>query len=162
VRNLPAQLPAPDQAGLFAALGDEAAATDDNTAAAEAYRTAHQLTATAGDVRAAAALVPRMVAVAHLLGTGLDARVGTLQAALDSLEGVVGTDRERARLHSAMAAAYLVDDRLDEAISHGNAAARRASESVMTRLLSTPPLPSDRCWSSPAGWMKAGSCSKRQ
>ena len=70
-------------------------------------------------MRAAAALVPRMVAVAHLLGTGLDARVGALQAALDSLEAVAGADRERARLHSAMAAAYLVDDRLDEAITHG-------------------------------------------
>jgi DNA-binding CsgD family transcriptional regulator len=119
VRNLPAQLPALDQAGLFAALGDEAAATDDNTAAAEAYRAAHELTTAAGDVRAAAALVPRMVAVAHLLGTGLDARVGALQAALDSLEAMAGTDRERARLHSAMAAAYLVDDRLEEAITHG-------------------------------------------
>ena len=30
-----------------------------------------------------------------------------------------GADRERARLHSAMAAAYLVDDRLGEAIMHG-------------------------------------------
>ena len=45
--------------------------------------------------------------------------IGTLQAALDSLEAVAGADRERARLHSAMAAAYLVDDRLDEAITHG-------------------------------------------
>jgi DNA-binding CsgD family transcriptional regulator len=119
VRNLPAQLPVLDQAGLFAALGDEAAATDDNMAAAEAYQTAHELTTAAGDVRAAAALVPRMVAVAHLLGAGLDARAGTLQAALDSLDTVAGADRERARLHSAMAAAYLVDDRLDEAIIHG-------------------------------------------
>jgi DNA-binding CsgD family transcriptional regulator len=119
VRNLPAQLPALDQAGLFTALGDEAAATDDNIAAAEAYRAAHELTTAAGDLRAAAALVPRMVAVAHLLGTGLDARIGALQAALDSLEGVAGTDRERARLYSAMAAAYLVDDRLEEAITHG-------------------------------------------
>ena len=66
--------------------------------------------------------VSRMVAVAHLLGTGLDARVGTLQAALDSLEAMAGADRERARLHSAMAAAYLVDDRLDEAITHFQAA----------------------------------------
>jgi DNA-binding CsgD family transcriptional regulator len=119
VRNLPAQLLALDQARLFAALGDEAAAIDDNVAAAEAYRTAHELTTTAGDLRAAAALVPRMVGVAHLLGTGLADRVGTLRAALDSLEGVAGADRERARLHSAMAAAYLVDDRLDEAIFHG-------------------------------------------
>jgi DNA-binding CsgD family transcriptional regulator/tetratricopeptide (TPR) repeat protein len=119
VRNLPAQLPMPDQARLFAALGDEAAATDDNLAAAQAYQTAHELVSAAGDVRAAAGLVPRMVSVAHLLGAGLDTRVGTLQLALDSLDAVAGAERERARLHSAMAAAYLVDDRLDEAIIHG-------------------------------------------
>jgi predicted ATPase/DNA-binding CsgD family transcriptional regulator len=118
VRNLPAQLPALDRAGVFTALGDEAAATDDNLAAAEAYQRAHELISAAGEVRAAAALVPRMVAVAHLLGAGLDTRVATLQLALDSLVAVAGADRERARLHSAMAAAYLVDDRLDEAIVH--------------------------------------------
>ena len=121
VRNLPAQLSDLDRAGLFAALGDEAAATDDNAAAGEAYRTAHELTASVGDARAAAALVPRMVAVAHLLGENLPVRVGLLQAALDSLDGVAGADRERARLGSALAAAYLVDDRLDEAIAYGEA-----------------------------------------
>ena len=125
VRNLPGELPAAERAGLFAALGDEAAATDDNTAAAQAYRTAHELMASAGDARAAAALVPRMVAVAHLLGENLPARVGLLQAALDSLDGVAGADRERARLGSAMAAAYLVDDRLDEAIAYGEVQPRR-------------------------------------
>ena len=119
VRNLPAGLAPLDRAELFAALGDEAAATDDNTAAAEAYRTARELITIAGEVRAAAALVPRTVAVAHLLGEGLDARVAALQAALDDLNGVAGADRERARLHGAMAAAYLLDDRLDEAITHG-------------------------------------------
>jgi len=62
VRNLPGELPAPERAALFAALGDEAAATDDNTAAAQAYRTAHELIASAGDVRAAAATL-RGVAV---------------------------------------------------------------------------------------------------
>jgi DNA-binding CsgD family transcriptional regulator len=60
-----------------------------------------------------------MVAVGHLLGEGLDARVSTLQAALDDLDGLGDADRERARLHSAMAAAYLMDDRLDEAVTHG-------------------------------------------
>ena len=119
VRNLPAQLPALDRAGVFTALGDEATATDDNLAAAEAYQTAHELISAAGQVRGAAALVPRMVAVAHLLGADLDTRVGTLQRALDSLDAVAGAERERARLHSAMAAAYLVDDRLDEAVRHG-------------------------------------------
>ncbi len=117
--QLPDQLPGLDRAALLAALGDEAAATDDNAAAAGAYRTAHDLAVKAGDLRAAAGLVPRMVAVAHLLGTGLDARAGTLRAALDSLDGVAGADRERARLLSALAAAYLVDDRLDEAIEYG-------------------------------------------
>jgi DNA-binding CsgD family transcriptional regulator len=121
VRNLPAQLAALDRARLLTALGDEAAATDDNTAAAGAYRTAHELTASAGDALAAAALVPRMAAVAHLLGETLPVRAGLLQAALDSLDGVAGADRERARLGSAMAAAYLVDDRLDEAIAYGEA-----------------------------------------
>ena len=119
VRNLPAGLAALDRAALFAALGDEAAATDDNAAAAEAYRTAQELAAGAGEVRAAAALAPRMAAVAHLLGEGLDARVDTLQAALDDLDGLDDADRERARLRSAMAAAYLMDDRLDEAITYG-------------------------------------------
>jgi ATP/maltotriose-dependent transcriptional regulator MalT len=119
VRNLPAGLPALDRAQLLAALGDEAAATDDNKGAALAYRTAHELTAGAGDVRAAAALVPRMVAAGHLLGDDLDTRVAALQAALDSLDETEGADRERARLRSAVAAAYLVDDRLDEAIAHG-------------------------------------------
>jgi DNA-binding CsgD family transcriptional regulator len=119
VRNLPPGLPAPARAALFASLAAEAAAADDNTAAASAYRTAHELTTGAGDARAAAALVPGMVAVAHLLGDGLTTRVGTLQAALDSLAGVAGADRERARLRAAMAAAYMLDRRLDEAIGHG-------------------------------------------
>ena len=129
VRSLPAGLPALDRATLFAALGDEAAATDDNTAAAQAYQTAHELATGAGDVRAAAALAPRMAAVAHLLGEGLDARVGLLQAALDSLDGVAGTERERAQLRSAMAAAYMLDRRLDEAITHGE---RSRAESELT------------------------------
>jgi ATP/maltotriose-dependent transcriptional regulator MalT len=119
LRNLPAQLAPLDRAGLLAAAAGEAAATDDNAAAAQAYQAAHELVTGAGDVRAAAALAPRMAAVAHLLGEGLDARVGTLQAALDDLDGVADADLERARLHSAMAAAYLLDDRLDEAITHG-------------------------------------------
>ncbi len=119
VRNLPAELPTLDKAELLAALADEAAATDDNTAAAEAYQTAHELATSAGDVRAAVALAPRMVAVAHLLGERLDARVGTLQSALDSLDEVAEADHERARLHSAMAAAYMLGRRLDDAIDYG-------------------------------------------
>jgi DNA-binding CsgD family transcriptional regulator/tetratricopeptide (TPR) repeat protein len=129
VRNLPSQLPVLDRAGLLAALGDEAAATDDNVAAAEAYRTAHELITSAGEARAAAALAPRMVAVAHLLGENLDARLSTLQAALDSLDQVADAGGERGRLHSAMAAAYMLDRRLDEAIRYGE---RSRAESQQT------------------------------
>jgi ATP/maltotriose-dependent transcriptional regulator MalT len=119
VRTVPDGLPPLRRAALYAALGDAAAASDDNAAAAEAYRTAHELTTAAGDHRAAAALVPDLVAVEHLLGDGLEARVSLLQAALDSLDGVIDADRERARLHSAMALAYMLDRRLDEAIGYG-------------------------------------------
>jgi len=118
-RNQPAGLPVSDRAELFAALGDEAAAADDNIAAAEAYRRAHQLLIEVGDLRAAAALVPQMVAVGHLLGDDLEIRVRRLQTAMDSLADLDGTDRERARLRSAMAAAYMLARRLDEAIEHG-------------------------------------------
>jgi DNA-binding CsgD family transcriptional regulator len=119
VRNAPAELPGPARGRLLAALGDEAAAADDSAAAAQAYRRAHELAAESGDVRAAAALVPRMVAVGHLLGDDLATRIDLLQAALDSLAGLPGTDIERARLRAGMAAAYMLDRRLDEAIEHG-------------------------------------------
>lgn len=95
VRNRPPDLPALEQAELFAAAGDEAAAADDNEAAAEAYQTAHDLAAGAGNPRAAAALVPRMAAVAHLRGEQLDVRLGMLQSALDSLGQADGAERVR-------------------------------------------------------------------
>jgi DNA-binding CsgD family transcriptional regulator/tetratricopeptide (TPR) repeat protein len=119
LRNLPAQLPPLDQAGLLAAAADEAAATDDNEAAAQAYQAAHELATSAGDVRTPAALAPRMVATAYLLGERLETRIGALQSALDSLDGVSGVDRERADLHSAIAAAYMLARHLDEPIDYG-------------------------------------------
>src|SRR5207244_3788183 len=85
VRSLPAGLPALDRAALFTALGDESAATDDNTAAAQAYQTAPQLAIGAGP---------------------------------------------------------------------------KASRPATARRCSIPPSRSARCWSSPAGWMRAGSCSR--
>ena len=119
LRHLPAQLPPLDRAGLLVAAADEAAATDDNAAAMGAYQTARDLATGAGDVRAAAALIPRIVATAYLLGERLETRVGMLQSALDSLDGVAGADRERADLHSAIAAAYMLARHLDEPIDYG-------------------------------------------
>jgi DNA-binding CsgD family transcriptional regulator/tetratricopeptide (TPR) repeat protein len=119
LRNVPAQLAPLDRAGLLAAAADEAAATDDNAAAAQAYQAAHELATRAGDVRAAAALAPRMVSAGHLIGERLEARAGKLQSALDSLDGVGGADRERAGLQAAMAAAFMLARHLDEAIDYG-------------------------------------------
>jgi tetratricopeptide (TPR) repeat protein len=119
VRNRPPDLPVLEQAELFAAVGDEAAAADDNEAAAEAYQTAHDLAAGAGNPRAAAALVPRMAAVAHLRGEQLDIRLGMLQSALDSLGRADGAERVRIRLLSAIAADYMLARQLDLAIDYG-------------------------------------------
>ena len=119
VRNAPAGLSALARGRLLAALGDEAAAADDSTGAAQAYQLAHELVAESGHVQAAAALVPGMVEVGHLLGDDLTTRVDMLQAALDSLEGLPDTAGVRARLRAGMAAAHMLDRRLDEAIDHG-------------------------------------------
>ena len=131
VRCQPADLPVSERAWLLAAEGDEAAATDDNATAAIAYRAAHDLAVGAGDVRAAAALVPRITSVGHLLGDRLETRIDALQAALASLDGTAGRAAEQARtgpprrhpdraaLLSAMAAAYMLARRLEEAIDLG-------------------------------------------
>jgi tetratricopeptide (TPR) repeat protein len=130
VRCQPADLPVRERAALLAAEGDEAAATDDNAAAAAAYRAAHDLALGAGDVRAAAALVPRMTSVGHLLGDRIETRIDALQAALASLDGTgpataaspagsAAAHSDRAALLSAMAAAYMLARRLEEAIDLG-------------------------------------------
>jgi DNA-binding CsgD family transcriptional regulator len=127
-RHEPADTDASARAELRTSIGDEAAATDDNGAAAEAYEQAIALYAELGDRRAAAALVPRLVDVRHLLGAGLDERLELLNAAKRS---VTGDDAqvEIARLDAAIAAAYMLDRRLDQAIAYGTSA-REASRRV--------------------------------
>ena len=119
LRNLPRGTPPLEHAALLTALGNEAAAVDDNTAAAEAYAAAGSLLTEAGDPLAAAAVVPAEVAVAHLLGDGLDKRSARLERALASLDGVPDADPVRARLLAALSAAYMLDRRLDESLAHG-------------------------------------------
>jgi DNA-binding CsgD family transcriptional regulator/type II secretory pathway predicted ATPase ExeA len=118
-RNLPPG-PAPgEHAALLAAIGDEAAAVDDNDAALEAYEQAHRLLAGAGDRLGAAAVVARLVAVTHLLGEDLATRAGRLEQALASLPDDDHAGPVRAALLSALAAAYMLDRRLEEAIGYG-------------------------------------------
>jgi DNA-binding CsgD family transcriptional regulator/tetratricopeptide (TPR) repeat protein len=129
LRNLPGDAPPGQQAELLAAVGDEAAAVDENRAAAEAYEQAHRLWSQVGDRLAAAAVVPRQAAVAHLLGDGLDRRAPLLERALQSLDGVPAADRVRARLLDALAAVYMLDRRLDESLRFGEQS-RSLSEAV--------------------------------
>jgi DNA-binding CsgD family transcriptional regulator/tetratricopeptide (TPR) repeat protein len=119
LRNAPPDLPAAQRAALLAAVGDEAAATDDNAAAATAYLAAHRLWSESGDAVAAAAVVPARVAVAHLLGEGLEPRARLLDEALRSVVGIEGADRVRGLLLGALAAAYMLDRRLDESLAYG-------------------------------------------
>ena len=119
LRNLPADASGSERAALLAAVGAEAAAIDDNETAAQAYGEAHALWIRAGDRLAAAELVPAMVAVGHLLGEALEARVRRVELALLTLEATPGADAVRAELLSALSAAYMLDRRLDEAIEYG-------------------------------------------
>jgi DNA-binding CsgD family transcriptional regulator/tetratricopeptide (TPR) repeat protein len=133
LRTMPATAPPAGRAGVLAALAAELAAIDDNAAAAEAYQAAYRLRLELGDRLAAAALVPAWVAVRHLLGAGLDERVTALRAAVALIDGggessaasgVAGADVDvvRAGLRAALAAAYMLDRRLAEAIEDGELA----------------------------------------
>ncbi|BCY14083.1 LuxR family transcriptional regulator [Actinoplanes sp. L3-i22] len=106
-----------DRAFLLAALAGELAAIDDNEAADRAYAEAYELRIDAGDPLAAVGLLPEWVAVRHLLGDGLEQRVSALRAGLPLAEGAT-----LARLHSALAAAHMLDRRLAEALEHGQRA----------------------------------------
>jgi DNA-binding CsgD family transcriptional regulator/tetratricopeptide (TPR) repeat protein len=116
----------------------EAAATDYNAQAAEDFELARELLATSGDTVAAAAIVPGLVAVRHLLGDPLRARVALVDQALAEIDRSApseGQRRVKASLLAAEAAAYLVDDRLDEAIAAGELALAAAdAQDERTRL----------------------------
>jgi DNA-binding CsgD family transcriptional regulator/tetratricopeptide (TPR) repeat protein len=132
VRCAPAALPERRLATLLVARAAEAAATDDNEAAAADYLRAYELLTAGGDAAAAATLLPRLVAVRHLLGDGLDARIRLLedgQAALSSANlPEQATAQVRGRLAAAFSAAYMLERRLDESIGHGDRALALAVE----------------------------------
>jgi DNA-binding CsgD family transcriptional regulator/tetratricopeptide (TPR) repeat protein len=120
-RTTPASTPAPERAELLTALAEELAAIDDNPAAAASYNEAYTLRRGLGHNSAAAALVPALVGVRHLLGADLDERTSLLRDALSSIESATdkSTQDNRVRILAALSAAYMLDRRLDEAIEHG-------------------------------------------
>ena len=136
------RLSVPERAALFAERAAEAAATDHNTQAAEDFGQARDLLLQAGEMTGAAALVPGLVAVRHLLGDPLPDRISLLRRGIDELAGETGNDalQARAELLAATAAAYLVDDRLDDAIDAARkalAAARWADERIRLNINTT-------------------------
>lgn len=135
VRTAPADLPAADRARLLEGLASSAAAADDNATASDAFRAAREAYIDAGDRLAASAAVGPLVAVRHLLGDGLETRADALRAALGEIDVPPPihrpsehpeADRVRARLLAGLAAAYMLDRRLEEAISYGTEARRLA------------------------------------
>ncbi|GAA3346509.1 helix-turn-helix transcriptional regulator [Amorphoplanes nipponensis] len=121
LRTAPAGLAVEAHATLLAALGAELAAVDDNEEAAETVLRAYRMRLELGDAPGAAALVPELVAVRHLLGAGLAERTGLLRDGLDLIAHRAGerAGEIRAGLHAALAAAYMLDRRLEEATEVG-------------------------------------------
>ena len=107
------------RAHLLGRLAGELAAIDENAEAADAYQTAYELWLSLDDHRSAAALVPPWVAVRHLLGEALQDRVAALRHASELIVDRADADAVRASLYAELAAAYMLDRRLSEALDVG-------------------------------------------
>jgi DNA-binding CsgD family transcriptional regulator/tetratricopeptide (TPR) repeat protein len=123
-RTLPPETPGADRAALLTALAAELAAIDENALAAQTYETAYRLRRDLGDDVAAAAIVPALVAVRHLLGANLAERIAELRAALRLIAGRPDEPARlvRAHIHAEASASYMLDRRLGEAIEDGEVA----------------------------------------
>lgn len=129
-RTVPGDTPPGERAVLYAELAEVLAATDDNEGAAEQLGAAIDIHRHSGDEFAAALLVPRLASVRHLLGANYDARAALINeelARLDALGQPVPA-LVRAALLSALAAAYMLDRCLDDAMEAGAEAAFLAEQ----------------------------------
>jgi tetratricopeptide (TPR) repeat protein len=135
LRTAPSELDAAARATLLASYAAAAAATDDNVAADSAYAAARLAYIEAGDPMRAVAMVAPRVAARHLLGDDLATREASLREGLDELDALEADgrasgselDRPRALLLAAVAAANMLDRRLDTAIEIGTDARRLAT-----------------------------------
>lgn len=129
LRTAPPDMPGLERAALLRLAAAEEAATDDNAAAAASLDEERSILRQVGDHVTAAEAVTALVAVRHLLGDGLQKRVALISAELEHLDQVATRPVEgtRARLLAAMSAAYMLDRRLDEAISYGQQALELAT-----------------------------------
>lgn len=137
LKNARDDLSGVERAGLLIEHASEAAAIDDNETAATAYSEARRLLSDAGETVRAAELAVPLAAVRHLLGAALEERRSLLVGALADLGGVhLGKDSGdvaravRSRIQAGLAAAYMLDRRLDEAALAGENALRDARDAA--------------------------------
>lgn len=118
VRTAPPDLSPSDRAALLGELAGELAAIDENSRAVRAFEQVRDLWLSLGDRTAAAVVAPSIAAGRHLLGADLAERTDLLRAAAVGVEDPVVL----ASLESALAAAYMLDRRLDASIEHATRA----------------------------------------
>ncbi|HEV7741283.1 MAG TPA: AAA family ATPase [Pseudolysinimonas sp.] len=125
LRTLPDDAPASERAVLHTRLGVELSAIDQDDRAAICFESAIEESREAGDIDTAACLVGKLMNSRHLTGADLDQRIELARTALSWLDELPGGGRDATRglVLSAMASAYLVSDRLDEARTTAQSAA---------------------------------------
>jgi DNA-binding CsgD family transcriptional regulator/tetratricopeptide (TPR) repeat protein len=136
LRTAPPDMPDLERARLLEANAHSKAATDDNEGANDAFEAARAVYLRAGHRLEAAAVIAPLVAIRHLLGDRLEARAARLRAALAELESAPALhrppsseaeDKVRAQLLAGLAAAYMLDRRLDESIAGATESRRLAA-----------------------------------
>ena len=139
LRLFPPPTPPGPGGSLTAGAAAYWAAPHDNEGAEEEYALAVDLYRRLGDEVAAAGLVPGLMAVRHLLGVDLDARVTLARDALSRLGSLTdgGPDLVRGRLLAALAAAYMLDRRLEESLDLARQAARVIPEGAIEERVNT-------------------------
>ncbi|WP_431280337.1 helix-turn-helix transcriptional regulator [Leifsonia poae] len=136
-RTIPAATDSAERASLHRRLAAELVAVDDNEAAETEYLQAIDLLRAEGDDVAAAELVPALVAVRHLLGADLEARMRDLDDALAGLDNLPEDETRHARtqLLASLAAATMLDRRLEDSERYGDrASALIAADDLESRV----------------------------
>jgi DNA-binding CsgD family transcriptional regulator/tetratricopeptide (TPR) repeat protein len=125
-----------DNAAIHAEYARELAAADDIEAAARHFGIAVERFREQGDRVSAARLVPHLIATRHLLGDTREARCAVVQEALDDLDALPdgGPLALRAELLGALAAAHMLDRRLDTGLAFGEEAQALARTAADARL----------------------------
>ncbi len=136
LRTMPADLEPSDRAKLLEAFAVTSRATDDNVGADGAFEAARSAFLEAGDSIEAATVFAAWVPVRHLLGDDLATREAMLRTGLDELDALEASgeaaanelDRPRAILLAEVAAANMLDRRLDRSIAVATDARARAAK----------------------------------